>query len=60
MNYPVAVAARKTLPPLKSPYMGRNRAPLQRHMSVPVREKNLPETLHEEDTPDEKANQFKY
>lgn len=53
------IAKRKVLPPLKNPYGGKSRPPLQRHMSVPVREKNLPEALEEKEEIEE-PSAFKF
>ncbi|KAI9560428.1 hypothetical protein GHT06_014445 [Daphnia sinensis] len=54
------VAKRNVLPPLKSPYGGQKRPPLQRHMSMPMREKNLPETLQEQEENAEPATAFQF
>ncbi|EFX74132.1 hypothetical protein DAPPUDRAFT_200252 [Daphnia pulex] len=58
---PAAVVAKRSmLPPLKSPYSGQKRPPLQRHMSMPAREKNLPETLQEQEENAEPASAFQF
>lgn len=57
--YSVAAKGR-ILPPLKSPYGQGKRPPLQRHMSMPVREKNLPETLQEQDENEAPASAFNF
>lgn len=54
------VAKKSALPPLKSPYGDRKRPPLQRHMSMPVREKNLPETLQEQDETEQPTSPFNF
>lgn len=59
-NVSLLLVAKGVIPPLKSPYGDRKRPPLQRHMSVPVREKNLPETLQEQDETEQPASAFNF